>query len=149
MSLDTDQTYIGSTNNLKKRLANHNNCRGAKRTKGQIWVPILTISGFYHKNACLSFESGWKIRSHHRSNKQLHCLNIMCNTNFRYTKDARWNRIIDLLFFVHNVSLLDNKFVINYDIRCPVSPPENLTVTIFMEDWIKDLPWPYFVKCIY
>lgn len=152
MSLDTGQTYVGSTNNAQNRLNNHNNHdltikrRGAKRTRGQTWVPILIISGFHHKNACLSFESGWKIRAHHRSNKQLICLNEMCKTNFKFTKDAKWNRIMDLLFFINNISLLDTKFRINYDIRCPINPPTNLTIKIFIEDWIKDLPWPYFVS---
>ena len=30
-------TYVGYTNNLKKRLYLHNNSKGAKFTKGRIW----------------------------------------------------------------------------------------------------------------
>lgn len=154
MSLNTNQTYIGSTNNFEKRLCNHNNNnpdikrRGAKRTRGQTWVPIVIVSGFHHKNACLSFESGWKRLSKRRSNGRLYFVNIMCDTNFSYTKDARWNRIMDLLYFLHNVTLLDTKFRINYDIQHPIHQPENLSIEVLVEDWIKDLPWPYFVCCI-
>lgn len=151
MSLDTGQTYIGSTNNIQNRLANHNNAikkRGAIRTRGQTWVPILFISGFHHKNACLSFESGWKRLCYNRSNRRLFLLNGIYGINLCYTRDARWNRIMDLLYFVHNITLLDTKFKINYDIRHPICPPEELFIKIFMEDWIKDLPWPYFIDCV-
>ena len=30
-------TYVGYTNNLKKRISLHNNSKGAKFTKGRIW----------------------------------------------------------------------------------------------------------------
>ena len=35
-------TYVGYTNNLKKRLAKHNKGRGAKSTKGRIWKIIYS-----------------------------------------------------------------------------------------------------------
>ena len=35
-------TYIGYTNNLKKRLFLHNNSKGAKFTKGNFWKIIYT-----------------------------------------------------------------------------------------------------------
>jgi predicted GIY-YIG superfamily endonuclease len=61
-SIDSNKTYVGATNNLDRRLADHNRLngqsRGAKATKGQQWIPILFISGFPNKIACLSFESG-------------------------------------------------------------------------------------------
>ena len=31
------KTYVGYTNDLKKRLVDHNNSKGAKYTKGTIW----------------------------------------------------------------------------------------------------------------
>ena len=151
MSLDSNSTYIGSTNNIKNRLNAHNNNdpnikrKGAKRTRGQTWIPILIISGFYHKNACLSFESGWKKLSKKRNNQRLYFINQMTSSNFSYTNDPKWNRIMDLLYFVHNFTYIGTKFMINYDVRHPINQPDKLKIKIFMEDWIKDLPWPYFI----
>ena len=155
MSLDSNETYVGSSNNQPKRLQNHNNNdpnikrRGAKRTRGRTWIPILIVSGFHHKNACLSFEAGWKRLSKKRNNQRLFYINDMTNNSFRYGQDTRWNRIMDLLYFVHNFTFLDTKFCLNYDIKHPVNQPENMTINIFMEDWISELPWPHFIEVKY
>jgi putative endonuclease len=146
MSLDTNETYIGSSNNQQKRLENHNKGKGAKRTKGRTWVTIVVVSGFHHKNACLSFEAGWKRLAKKRANTRLIPLNMMTGNSLAYSKDTKWNRIIDLLYFVHNVTLLDTHFCLNYDIRHPVNPPDQLILSIAMEEWICDLPWPFFVE---
>lgn len=152
MSLDSNDTYIGSTNNFVRRLNDHNNNnpnikrRGAIRTSGKTWIPILIVYGFHHKNACLSFEAGWKRLSKKRNNQRLYYLNIMTNTNLCYTQDTKWNRIIDLIFFMHNFTFMDTKFMLNHDIRHPINQPEYLKIEIFMEDWIKNLPWPHFVN---
>ncbi|XWV26059.1 putative endo/excinuclease amino terminal domain protein [Tupanvirus soda lake] len=152
MSLDSNDTYIGSSNNQPNRLIDHNNNdpsikrRGAKRTRGQTWIPIVIISGFHHKNACLSFEAGWKRLYKKRNNNRLDLINFMTNLNLRYSDDTKWNRIIDLLYFTHNFTMIDTKFMLNYDMRHPLFEPEELTINIFMEDWISDLPWPHFVS---
>ena len=61
-SVDTNKTYVGATDNLLRRLSDHNglngSSRGAKATRGRTWFPILFVSGFPNKIACLSFESG-------------------------------------------------------------------------------------------
>uniref|UniRef100_A0A6C0CAU5 GIY-YIG domain-containing protein n=1 Tax=viral metagenome TaxID=1070528 RepID=A0A6C0CAU5_9ZZZZ len=145
-SLDTNQTYIGSSNNFLKRLTNHNRGKGAKRTKGQTWIPYIVITGFHHKNACLSFESGWKRLTYNRSNTRLEMINIMANTDLTYTTLPKWNRILDLLYFLHNVTLLDTKFKINYDIQHIVNQPEGLKIIIFAEDVMSEIPWPYFIS---
>ena len=144
-SLSSNDTYIGSTNNQPKRLQTHNCGKGAKRTRGKTWVPIIIVSGFHHKNACLSFESGWKRLSKTRSSIKLQPINEMCGTDLNYEKDTKWNRIMDLLYFVHNFTLLDTKFRLNYDMKHVLNQPNDLTINIFMEDWIADLPWPHFV----
>lgn len=155
MSLDSNNTYIGSTNNQMKRLNNHNNNnpqikrQGAKRTRGQTWIPILIISGFENKNACLSFESGWKRLSKTRTNKKLNLLNIMTDKKLCYSGDTKWNRIMDLLYFINNFTFIDTKFIINYDIKHPVIQPDKLTMNIFMEDWISNLPWPHFIEIFF
>ena len=151
MSLDSTDTYIGSTNNYLNRLNNHNNNdssikrRGAKRTRGKTWIPIIIVTGFHHKNACLSFESGWKRLAKKRTNERLMFINTMTEQNFCYTGDTRWNRIMDLLYFMHNFTMIGTKFMINHDIRHPVFQPERLCINILIESWIKKLPWPYFV----
>lgn len=152
MSLDSNCTYIGSSNNQPKRLNAHNNANprikrvGARCTRGQTWVPILIISGFHHKRACLSFESGWKRLSKRRKAERLELINDMCELDLCYGGDTKYNRIMDLLYFMHNFTLLDTKFKLNWDNKCEVNSPEGLTINIFMEEWIADLPWPYFVE---
>ena len=49
------KSYVGYTNNLIKRLDNHNNNLGAKSTKGYKWE-LVYKKKFYSKNKALSFE---------------------------------------------------------------------------------------------
>ena len=152
MSLDSNETYVGSSNNQPKRLDAHNNNDpkikrvGAKRTRGRTWIPIIVISGFHDKCACLSFEAGWKRLSMKRTNDRLNFINILANTNLCYTGDTKWNRIMDLLYFVHNFTLLDTKFRLNYNMMHPLYQPEKIIIKIFFEDWISELPWPHFIS---
>ena len=48
-------SYVGYTNNLKKRLALHNNGKGAKFTRGRTWN-ILYSEKFNRKNEAISRE---------------------------------------------------------------------------------------------
>lgn len=150
-SLDSNDTYIGSSNNQPKRLDAHNNNnpeikrKGAKRTRGQTWIPLIIISGFHDKRACLSFEAGWKRLAKTRNSRRFYFINTMADTSLVYTKDTKWNRILDLLFFVHNTTLLDTKFRLNYDMRHPLNQPDIILVKVFLESWISELPWPHFV----
>jgi len=50
-----NKSYVGYTNNLKKRLDKHNSNSGAKSTKGYKWE-IVYKKRFYSKNKALSFE---------------------------------------------------------------------------------------------
>lgn len=50
-----DKSYVGYTNNLKKRLDKHNSNSGAKSTKGYKWE-IVYKKRFYSINKALSFE---------------------------------------------------------------------------------------------
>lgn len=56
------KTYNGSTNNLKRRLRQHNGIikGGAKSTKGNTWEYFVIIKGFKSKIEALSCE--WKIK---------------------------------------------------------------------------------------
>ncbi|AYV85075.1 MAG: putative endo/excinuclease amino terminal domain protein [Satyrvirus sp.] len=155
ISLDSHCTYIGSTNNFIRRLNNHNrndpNIKrtGAKRTRGQTWIPALVVSGFSSKNACLSFEAGWKRLSKKRNNRRLYPLNIVSEMIFRYGSNPRWNRIMDLLYFTNNFTLLENKFKMNHSLEHKIILPEKILISIFVNGWseyIKKLPWPYFIS---
>ena len=48
-------TYVGYTNNLKKRLRLHNTSKGAKFTRGRTWK-ILYSEKFVTKNEAISRE---------------------------------------------------------------------------------------------
>lgn len=142
-SLDSGHTYIGSSNNPERRLHDHN-CtkKGAKRTRGQTWVHILTISGFTSKNSCLSFEAGWKRCSKYRNKRKLITLSLL--TDISYSKDPKHNRIIDLIYFLHNTTLLGTHFVLDPKGNKPLLFPD-LTIDVFSEVSIIDLYWPFFV----
>jgi predicted GIY-YIG superfamily endonuclease len=67
-------TYNGSTNDLKRRLRQHNGllCGGAKATKGKKWEVYALVSGFQNHNDCLSCE--WKIRKPlNKKRTAIHC----------------------------------------------------------------------------
>ena len=148
-SLGNTETYVGATNNVEDRLSKHNSGKGARRTKGRSWLPILYVSGFGSRREALSFEKGWQKLYKKRTKERLDPINTMSNNQLSYIPRAtRWNRIIDLLFFVHNVSLLGTKFKLNYDLRHPIFLPR-LTINVFLEPFIKKLPWPFFVKVKY
>lgn len=149
-SLDTNATYIGVSNNQPRRLSDHNSTKkgrkGAKRTRNQAWVPVLVVSGFCNRYQCLSFESGWKRLHATRRNDKFLLLNLMTQgLSMKYTTNPTWNRIADLVYFVRNTTLLDDKFRINHDDRLPHNTPSQLTFTLHAEYEIENLPWPWFV----
>ena len=147
MSLDSNATYIGASNDQPKRLYTHNIGKGAKYTKGQTWVPIIVIEGFEDKCACLSFESGWKRVAKRRNNSRLIALQDNCNITLKYSKDTKFNRIMDLLYFVNAFTYTHPKFICRAHTMQSINDPLELEINIFSELWINDLPWPYFIKC--
>ena len=62
------KTYVGYTNNLKKRLGKHNSNLGAKSTKGYKWE-IIYKKKFYSKSKALSFE--YKLKKDRRERLRL------------------------------------------------------------------------------
>ena len=74
-------------------------------------------------------------------------INLMTQTDLTYTRDTKWNRVLDALYFLHHVTLLDTKYMMNHDMRHPLHQPAGLTINMFMEDTvIANLPWPFFVE---
>ena len=59
-------SYVGCTNNIKKRLFLHNNSKGAKFTRGRYWKLVYT-KGYESKNIALKEEyilkHNYKLRS--------------------------------------------------------------------------------------
>jgi putative endonuclease len=146
MSLDSNKTYIGATPNFPARLNKHNSGTGAKYTKGQRWIPILTISGFSSKQSCLSFEKGWQKLSKTRNNTKLLSVYFMSDNQLSYGNDTKLNRIIDLLYFTHHFTYMDNHFKLNHSFKNPFYYPDGLIINTFLEEWICDFPWPCFIN---
>ena len=48
-------SYVGYTNNIKKRLFLHNNSKGAKFTRGRVWK-LAYSKGYQSKNIALKEE---------------------------------------------------------------------------------------------
>ena len=63
-----NKTYVGYTNNLKKRLYNHNNNKGAKSTKGHKWE-LIYKKRFISKSKAMSYE--YKIKKDRKLRKKL------------------------------------------------------------------------------
>ena len=52
-------SYVGYTNNLRKRLYLHNNSKGAKFTKGKHWLLAYTKQ---YKNKILAMKEEYKLK---------------------------------------------------------------------------------------
>ncbi len=91
-SSTTRRTYFGATNDLTKRLRQHNGQLkgGAKTTtRGRPWKMVVCISGFLTLNEAFSFEwynhhPGKKMRSH----GLLHRIRVLASI----IKDGRWRK---------------------------------------------------------
>ena len=131
-STKCNRTYIGVTNNLKKRLRQHNGeiCGGAKYTRShRPWIPILCVSGFLTKNQILSFE--YRVKKKKNSKNKLVTLFLLKNriNNFfdvlnldKFTskcinpKDAIYNfTIFDEKIYENLILKQSNNIFINYN----------------------------------
>jgi predicted GIY-YIG superfamily endonuclease len=92
ISTDLNRTYVGATDNLLRRVNDHNGVngisKGAKATKGRQWYPVVVVSGFKSKISCLSFETGIRRVKRRRAKK------IYTYADNNYTPIGR--RIVDL-----------------------------------------------------
>ena len=64
-------SYVGYTNNIKKRLLLHNNSKGAKFTRGRLWK-LAYSKGYQSKNIALKEEymlkHNYKLRNQIKKN---------------------------------------------------------------------------------
>ena len=63
-----NKSYVGYTNNLKKRIEKHNSNKGAKTTKGYNWELIYSKK-FKSKNMAMSYE--YKLKNDYKLRKKL------------------------------------------------------------------------------
>lgn len=142
-SLDSNKTYIGSTNNFQKRLRTHNRGKGAKYTKGQTWVPVMIVLNM-EKRECLSFEYQWKRLSRRRTNKRFAPFKAI-GIILKYGKNTLLNRILDLLHFMNNHIYENNKYTINFPSKRPILFKEVIIRNMCYDINMNKIPFPYFV----
>jgi putative endonuclease len=56
------RTYVGWTNDLDARLAKHNSSRGAKATRGQVWILFYAER---HKSRIGAMRREWVLKHDH------------------------------------------------------------------------------------
>ena len=61
-AVNSNRTYIGSTNDPLRRLQQHNGERsgGARSTRGEMWCTVAYVRGFTSRRQALSFEYSWR-----------------------------------------------------------------------------------------
>ena len=65
-------SYVGYTNNLKRRIQEHNNNKGAKFTKGKKWT--LLYKKFYNSKTVAMSEE-YKLKKNYKLRKKIKELN--------------------------------------------------------------------------
>ena len=105
------RTYIGITNNIKKRLRQHNGeiKGGAKYTKiNRPWKLILYVEGFPNKSQALSFE--WRVKRKRATNGRKFVTVSLLNNRIKNVFD-----VFRLERFTSKCDLtLDNFYNINF-----------------------------------
>jgi len=109
----SNRTYVGYTNNINKRLRQHNGiCKGgAKYTRGRNWQILCTLEGFDNKRHAMQLE--WALHRKYPSinNKdRLYCrlkrLNYYLNEE-KWTKNAPESKSFKLMLRWHNKENMD------------------------------------------
>lgn len=113
-----NRSYVGITNNLQRRLRQHNGeiKGGAKATRGKSWSLLCVLSGFPTPRAARQFE--W--RMHHPPKKgsglkwRLACLQTVLSLD-QWTKTSPRSNDLELF--------------LNWQGECPISLPPWVTLT--------------------
>ncbi len=61
-------SYVGYTNNLEKRLIDHNNSKGAKFTRGKIWILAYKKS---YKSRSIAMKEEYKLKKNFKLRKSI------------------------------------------------------------------------------
>ncbi len=67
-NIDKSITYVGLTNNLKKRLSTHNKGKGAKFTRGRKWKMIYKLKC---KNKSIALKQEFKLKKNYKLRNQI------------------------------------------------------------------------------
>ena len=74
-------TYVGYTNNIKKRLLLHNTSKGAKFTKGNKWFLIYKKS---YSSKIIAMKEEYKLKGNYKK-RNLIKINYLNNENINFT----------------------------------------------------------------
>ncbi len=66
--LNKYKSYVGYTNNIEKRLYLHNNSKGAKYTKGNIWKLIYSQK---YNDKITAMKEEYKLKKNYRLRKKI------------------------------------------------------------------------------
>ena len=61
-------SYVGYTSNLEKRLKDHNNSKGAKFTRGKIWILAYKKS---YKSRSIAMKEEYKLKKNFKLRKSI------------------------------------------------------------------------------
>ena len=75
-------SYVGYTNNINKRINDHNNSKGAKYTKGKKWI-IIYKKEYITKS--LAMKNEYKLKNDRNLRKKLKYNFLYKNENFNTT----------------------------------------------------------------
>ena len=102
----SQNTYVGATIDVERRLKQHNNLLsgGAKATSGKTWKRICYITGFPHEKAALQFEWKWKYLSRRQKGKRLERrIKALC---LLFGLDKTTKNATDYLEYVDNLDVI-------------------------------------------
>ena len=75
-------SYVGYTNNIKKRITLHNNSKGAKYTRGKKWILIYKKK---YKTKSLAMKNEYKLKKNRKLRQLIKYNFINKNENFNFT----------------------------------------------------------------
>ena len=75
-------SYVGYTNNIKKRVKDHNSSKGAKYTRGKKWIIIYKKS---YITKSLAMKNEYKLKNNRNLRNKLKYNFLKNNENFNFT----------------------------------------------------------------
>ncbi len=75
-------SYVGYTNNIKKRIKDHNNSKGARYTRGKKWIIIYKKS---YITKSLAMKNEYKLKNDRNLRNKLKYNFLKNNENFNFT----------------------------------------------------------------
>ena len=94
LSLDKKKTYVGKTNNIVKRIRQHNGeiSGGARSTRGKQYCYAFYVSGFQTESQALCFEWNMKHPAGYRKSKRKSGIKGALEAILIVTNRERWTK---------------------------------------------------------